>query len=185
MHALSLGFGARYGRDMKRALLPLAAIVPLLGACGSPDGYPSLARRPAERISGSAPVASATAAPAPMPVLPTDLSLQAKLARLSEQARAAHDRFAASRPGTQRLVAAARGAAPASESWSAAAIALAQLESRRSDAAVALADLDSLYIQAKVDGGDSNAIATVRDQVTAWVADEDAVLADLRSQLRS
>lgn len=170
---------------MKRAILLLATLVPLLAACGSPEGYPSLARRPAERITGSAPVAAATEAASPAAPLPADLSVQSKVARLSQQARAANDRFAATRPRAAKAVADARGAAVASESWSVASIALAELESRRSDAAVALADLDSLYAEVKVDGGDSSAIAAARDQVTAWVADEDAVLADLRGQLRN
>jgi len=170
---------------MKRAILPLLAIIPLIAACGSTEGYPSLARRPAERISGTAPVAAATESPVPTPAAPVDLSLQSKLARLSQQARTAHERFGTTRTRAARLVASARGTAMASESWSVASVALAELESRRSDAMVALADLDTLYVQTKVDGGDSSAIAAVRDQVTAWVADEDAVLADLRGQLRS
>jgi hypothetical protein len=66
-----------------------------------------------------------------------------------------------------------------------ASIALADLSSARSRTAVALADLDQLYVAQRVDGGDGIAIAAVRDQVTAWVADEDAVLADLVGRLGS
>jgi len=76
-----------------------------------------------------------------------------------------------------------RALAVASESWSQATVALASLESRRSDAMIALAELDPLYVKERIDGGDGGAIAAVRDQITAWVADEDAVLADLRGRV--
>lgn len=154
-------------------------VVPLLSGCGSNAGYPSLARRPAERITGSA----AVVAPAPAPVVQPDLATQSRLARLREMASTAHARFNAQVPAASRLVTAAVGAAVASESWSVASVALATLESRRSDAMIALADLDSLYTRDRVEGGDGTAIAAVREQVTAWVADEDTTLAQLRGRV--
>jgi hypothetical protein len=114
-----------------------------------------------------------------------DLPLQAQLSQLQSQAHEAHARFIATAPKTTQMVNAARGAAVASESWSRANVALAELESRRSEAMVVLADLDALYVKDRIDGGDGGAITAVRDQITASVADEDAVLADLKGRLGS
>ncbi|MEO7246925.1 MAG: hypothetical protein ABIW31_00600 [Novosphingobium sp.] len=180
---------------MNRAIVTLLISATLLSACGARAGYPSLARRPGEvisgpvtapvppeRISGSAPVATATESAAPAPP-PLPLELQSRLARLKEQARAAHLRFSAITANTTGLVSAARGAAVASESWSRASVALAVLESRRSEVMVALGDLDSLYVKDRTDGSEATEIAEVRDQVTAWVNDEDAVLDSLRGKV--
>ncbi len=174
--------GNRMNRPKLSFLTLTLLVAPVLSGCGSSTGYPSLARRPAERITGSA------AAVAPAPILPVadvqpDLAAQSRLARLREMASTAHVQFNSAVPATSRLVAAADGAAVASESWSVASVALASLESRRSDAMIALAELDSLYARERVDGGDGLAIAAVRDQVTGWVADEDAALAQLRGRV--
>ncbi len=99
----------------------------LLGACGSNEGFPSLARRPAERISGTSPGVEATPAPPPAPIAP-DLGLQSRLARWLEQARGAHARFNGLRPRVAQLASGARGAAVASESWAVATVALAELD---------------------------------------------------------
>lgn len=154
----------------------------LLSACGDAKGYPSLAKRPAERISGTA-----QPAPPPPPVVVPPLSpeLQARLGQLIERARAAHGEFTGGKAKADRLSSAARGAAVSSEAWVVATVALAELESRRSEVMISLAELDTLYAREKVDGGDGVSIAAARDQVTAWVADEDAVLAELRGRLRS
>ena len=156
----------------------------LLSACGSTGGYPSLAKRPAERITGSAQPAVAEA-PAPLAPAAPDGNLQTRLTGLLDQAREAHRQFSALSGTVGQLARSARGAPAASESWSVASVGLAQLESRRSQAMIALADCDSLYARARIDGDDGVAIAAVRDQITAWVADEDAVLADLRGHLAS
>lgn len=155
----------------------------ILSACGSAKGYPSLAKRPAERIAGTAqPAPPPPVAPAPAPLSP---EMQARLAQLIERARAAHGVFTGGKAKADRLSSAARGAAVSSEAWVVATVALAELESRRSEVMISLAELDSLYAREKVDGGDGVSIAAARDQVTAWVADEDAVLAELRGRMRS
>lgn len=155
----------------------------LLSACGSAAGYPSLAKRPSERISGTAqPSAPAPTPPAPAPLSP---EMEARLAQLVDRARAAHSAFTSGKAKADRLTGAARGAAVSSEAWVVATVALAELESRRSEAMISLAELDSLYAREKVDGGDGVSIAAARDQVTAWVADEDAVLAELRGRMRA
>lgn len=169
---------------MTRFITSVTLAALLLSGCGSKSGYPSLAKRPQERISATAPVVAPTPTAEPAALAP-DLALQARLARYQQQARDAHNRFIAAAPKATRLVNAARGAAVASESWSLASVALAELESRRSEAMVALADLDALYVKDRIDGGDGGTITAVRDQITASVADEDAVLADLKGRFGS
>ena len=159
----------------------------LLGACASANQFPSLAKGANElaaqgRISAcgiavarpEAPPAN-PAAIAPQMPLPDDLP--GRLAALEGRARDAHAAFEGKRARTAGLVGAAAGAAPASDSWSVASVALADLSSARSQTATALADLDQLYTAQRVDGGDGQTIAALPDQVNAWVADEDAVLA--------
>lgn len=178
---------------MKRAIAPLAAAA-LLSACASQGPFPSLAKRPQEtelaggqgaapRIAGSGQPAT-PASDVPATQQPVAAALAARLDDLREAARAAHERFQGKRPRTGQLVAQANGAATASEAWSVATVALADLESARSDTMVPLGELDRLYAAERIDGGDGGAIAAVRDQVTAWVADEDAVLAELGGRLK-
>lgn len=170
----------------------------LLGSCASPNQFPSLIKRPNElaaegRISACGiPVAPPLVPPpspaATPPQLPLPADLAGRIAALESQARAAHADFAEKHGRAASLVSAAAGADRASDAWSVASVALAELSTARSQTATALADLDQLYAAARVngqsvDGGDGQAIAAVRDQVTAWVADEDAVLAGLVGRL--
>ncbi|MBC2670402.1 hypothetical protein H7F53_14715 [Novosphingobium piscinae] len=159
-----------------------------LASCSRPEGYPSLARRPQEveagRITGSLPAPTITAPPGLLPAeptvaAPTGAGLAEALAALRDQAAAAHGRFADARGRAGHTIVAGRGAAPGSEAWALAAVAIADLTAAHDATATALAELDGLYVRARIDGGDGGAIAAVRDQVTAWVADEDAVLAEL------
>lgn len=167
---------------MTRALIPLAATSALLtlAACASDTtNYPSLARRPVER-SGTAELPASAPAAAPAPASPQDT---ARLASLVEQARAAHRRFMAKQQRAAQIVAAGSGAARGSENWAVASIALAELESARSEAMIALADLDQLFAATRIDGSDTAAISAARDEVSGWIGEEDAVLADLRGPL--
>jgi len=170
-----------------RRLLPLALLVPALAACaGGGRPYPSLDRRPAERMTGSAsPVAAAP--PAPVRTPPSG-DLSARLAALRLEAQTAHGAFLKAEPGASRAVSAARGGAVASENWSVAQIAVAELDSARSRAMIAMADLDSLLVTAAVadaatSGGDLPAVQAVQAEVSGWIAEEDAVLQRLRGQL--
>jgi hypothetical protein len=172
---------------MKRARtgqLAAALIVTLTACSADTTNFPSLARRPAERMVGS----PAPAAPAPVAPVP-DAGLPARLATLVEQARDADRRFAARREAAERIVVRGSGSAPGSESWAIASVALADLESARSDAMIALADLDELYAASRTasgmpgSGGDWATIAAARDQVISLIAEEDRVLADLRGRL--
>lgn len=175
-----------YGTGMRR-IVPLILIALPLAACAAGTRpYPSLERRPAERGYGSGqPVSSP--APAPVATAPSG-DLMARLASLRAQALAAHQAFEAKRAGAARKVAAAQGAAVASENWSVAQVALAELESARSNAMIALADLDSLLVaaaRANVDAPtpDLPAVEKVRAEVTDWIGSEDEALAALRGRL--
>lgn len=176
------------------ARLSLILVAPaLLSACASAGQFPSLAKGPNElaaegRISacgipvaGPARVAATPPAPVAEQSLPTDLAQ--RIAALGDAARHAHQAFADKQGRTSAAVTKGAGSSRDSAAWSLASLALADLTSARSQTAVPLAELDQLYNARRVDGGDGVAIAAVRDQVTAWVADEDAVLAELAGRL--
>lgn len=159
------------------------AALPLAGCAGDYDNYPSLARRPAERISGTAEPAAPTTAPPPVVVPSSDLT--ARLAQLADQAQAAHREFTGRQSRAEDLVSAARGASVGSENWAQASVALADLESSRSQAMVALADLDEIYAAEQINGGNGAVIASTRDRVIGWIGEEDEVLARLRGRIAS
>lgn len=176
---------------MNRAFLCLnpAVLALCLTGCASTNDYPSLARRQAERITGSADVVAPTPAPSQPPAPPSP-EMTGRLAQLVAQARTAHEKFAARRGEAERLIGAASGAAPGSESWSVASIALGDLDSRRSEAMIALGELDEIYaaeaVRAAETGvaGNSDAASAAHAQVNDWVAEEDAVLDRLQGRLR-
>lgn len=186
--------------------LPIAAVLALaLCACTTAEGdgaYPSLARRPAERLDGQVPVCpaggegriSGTTSPveaqpeAPLPPVRLDPSLAARLAGLVDEALAADRTFSARRGRAERLVSAAGRAAVASESWSVASIALADLEAARDPAQIALAELDRLYADERIEHyqavtPDAEAIAAARERVMAIVSGQSEVLLTLRRRL--
>lgn len=179
-----------YCTAMPRPLLhlsfpPLLALV--LAGCTSIADYPSLARRDAERISGSAEPVTPDP-PLPELTAPPSAELEARLDGLVQRAETAHQRFTEMRPRTERLVGAARGAAVASENWSVASVALADLGSQRSDAMIALAELDQLYAAERTDHFETEsrvamAIGAAREQVSTLVAEEEGVMAKLGTQL--
>ena len=170
----------------KSAVLPpLVAI--LLTGCASSGRFPSLARRAQEgdpaRITGTVAVPAASEPSGPVAPSADPTGPEADPAVLRREASAARDSFLAHQPRADQLTRAAQGAATGSEAWSQAAVALAELTAAHDATLAALAGLDSLYVRERVDGGDGGAIAAVRDQVTAWVAEEDAVLAGLEGRM--
>ncbi len=161
---------------MKRSnCLPALALI-AVSACQTPDDYPSLARRPGELAT---PAPAPSAAPAPV----GDPALAPRLAALAAESQAAHARFAAATPPARTAIAAARGSAVGSEAWARASTALVALESARGQTAGVLADLDSLYIAGQTEGREVSAVAPVRAEVEALLADEDKVLSALQGQL--
>ncbi|MFV0643798.1 MAG: hypothetical protein ACK5NN_04765 [Sphingomonadaceae bacterium] len=162
------------------SLLPLLACSATLGGCATGKGdYPSLAIRDAERVEGQfQPVQPVQPPIALAPEL--DDALASAVARGNE----AHALFMADVPATRQRVAAGRNGGQGSDSWSAAQIALANLESRRSSTAIPLADLDTIYADASNRALLQERIIIARNDVTALVAQEDSILAQLRSQMR-
>lgn len=167
--------------------ITLLATAFALSGCSTGGGYPSLERRAAER---SYDLEAAAPAPSAQELDPVDPALATRLTSLRQQARAAHESFQAQVNSASRTVNAAQGAAVASDAWSVAQVALAQLESKRSSAMIALADLDELLVGAQKavaekPSPDLPAVSKVRDEVTSWIASQDATLAQLRGKLRS
>lgn len=177
-----------YGIAMIRAV-PCVIAALFLSACATKIDYPSLARRDAERITGTAaPVGAVPPPPAPLP--PADAATTSRLDQLVGQARAAHGRFGSKRTRTEQLVARASGSALGSESWAVASIALAELESVHSEAMIVLAALDEIHTKDELahyntPSGDAPGITAARDQVQAWIGEEDRVLGSLRGRLAS
>lgn len=159
-------------------LLPL-----LLAACaGSQGQYPSLERRPMERITAVY-SPSAPATPAPLPAPPA--AVTDKLGGFVAQARAADGKFRDREARARSLVAASSGAKLGSESWNVAAVAVAELETARGEAMIALTELDLLFNEAVLAGQDASAIGQARDTVAGIIGYEDKVLGELRSRLGS
>ncbi len=170
---------------------------------GCSDGgswYPSLASRPAERLTDTAPPAApdspAPTTPVRAAASPPSADLVARLNRLVEQARSAQRDFADKRSRAERLVSAAGAAPVGSEDWARATQALSSIESARSLTAQPLADLDRIEVddrlahpvQASPDENaaqrpDAIAIAQARDKVAALVAAEDEILDRLNGRL--
>ncbi len=179
-----------YAIGMRRYLAPFCSLALILSltACAATQDYPTLERRDAERMTGSArPVTAEAPPPPPAPASP---ELTTRLAQLVEQARTAHQRFTARRGNAESLVASGGRGDPGSDGWSVATAALSDLESARSDAMLALAELDQLYAGESVAAAETgnhasvDSIATARDRVTSLVGEEDTALAKLRSRIR-
>ncbi len=167
--------------DRRFPLIALAGASLTLSACAGNEGtYPSLAKRPAERITATWPP---PAPPAPPPPAPLDPQTAGRLDSLVAQARRADARFHGKEAQTRRLVAAAGNAAMGSESWAVATVAVSELEAARAEAMLAMAELDSLYAEARTQGRDVTAIDAAREQVMAIIAGEDQVLQSLKGRL--
>jgi hypothetical protein len=180
---------ACYGAAMTRAsliriglgLLPVLA----LGACvGDVARYPSLARRPAERIGGS--VAPTPTEPAPAPAGPVDAAVAARVSQLLDSARTAQRDFADKRPAAERAV--AGGSTFGSEAWASASTGLAQLETAHGGAVQALAQLDQMEVDQRVVAAGAEtpeiaAIVSARDEVSKIVEDQSEVLTRLRGRV--
>ena len=183
--------------------MPLAAAA-LLAGCVQ-GSYPSLAVRPAERITQSATsVPGPSPATTPLAVTPlTGADLGARLNTLLREARAAHAAFLAQRAAATAAADAdaAKGAAPASDPWSIAQQAISRLTAARGGTDVALSEIlriqsDDRVAHAMTDGAagyaddaplraraDTAAIAAARYEVSEMISTEEAALADLRGRL--
>ncbi len=159
----------------------VAALGCSLAACAaSSEEYPSLALRPAERVSGT----MEPPVPAPYVPPPTPAAVIDRLDQLAGQATSAHQAFLAEAPRARSAVAAARGSGPGADSWAVAQVAVAGLESSRSKAMIALADLDRLYVDAAIGGEELDRIGAVRDRVATQVDEQNATIDRLLGELR-
>ena len=152
-----------------------------LTACATADGdYPSLAIRDIERAEGRFEPVS----PQRLDVPKVITGITRDPAAIRQQATESHARFMTALATARGTVLAGRGAQPGSNAWGAAQVALADLESIRSSTAIALADLDTLKIAADVQYAASAVLDASRQEVARLVAEQDAVLADLRPASR-
>ncbi|MFN3516064.1 MAG: hypothetical protein ACK4YM_02770 [Novosphingobium sp.] len=153
----------------------------MLSACAAGDGpYPSLAKRPQERITATWPPPPPPPPPAPAPLEAATLE---RIDLLLAQARSADAGFRAREHRTRRLVAAAARAPMGSEAWSLASVAVAELEVARAKTLLPISELDKLYADARTQGRDTVPIETARASLTAIVAAQDRVLDSLRGKL--
>lgn len=171
-------------RAMAYAMHRFAIAIPgllVLSACAANTvDYPSLSRRPAERVSGTAQPAPAQTVPAPeMP----DAQATSRIGALVTRAQASDARFASLESDARRAVTLAGNAATDSREWSNATVALASLASARSDTVTALADLDALYVDARLAGRTGAEIDVARSTVRDIAARQDAVLNTLEESL--
>lgn len=151
----------------------------LLSACASTPGeYPSLARRPIERVMGTL-----TPPPPPPAPAPVDPAVLRSLDSLLDRVRAADAKFQAREGRVRQVVSAAAGAAKASEAWSVAMIALAELDAARSEGMVALADIDAIYAASRIEGEPASEAKAAREAANALVTAQDKVIAGLQAQL--
>ncbi len=168
--------------SLSGALLLPATLAPLLLAlagCNKGEGYPSLARRPAERVGVDGQALAAcpncrkknclppapghagcdraggTAEPvAPTVALPPDTApqgdLDQRLAALLKDSEAGDRAFAEKREAGAAAIRAGAGAEPGSERWIEASNALAGLETARGAQSLRLGDVESIEISDRV-----------------------------------
>jgi hypothetical protein len=181
------------GKAMTRARLvrTALALLPAMALCAcvaEAERYPSLARRPAERIGGSVEAVPTDAAPAPQLGEGPSAAISTRISQLLDAARTAQRDFAAKRPAAERAV--AGSSTFGTEAWATASTGLAQLESAHGGAVGALAQLDQMEVDQRIaaDGvvtPDIAAIVTARNEVAAIVDAQSEVLAGLRSRVAS
>jgi hypothetical protein len=176
----------RYGSRMIRPsiLFAISMAALLLSGCAQSAAdrdFPSLAKRPQEDAPppGSQPVTEAIPAPA-------DAALLAQLRSLDGQVNSGEAAFRATLPKAQTAMAAARGAAPASEPWVQAAMMLAALEFDRGPSQVALAELDELLTSRATQKGGGVGLAEIEASWTranAMVGTQTREIEKLKAQL--
>ena len=176
--------------SLPRSALPALALIvlTLAGCAANRSRFPSLERRPAERLYG---ILQPVAAPAPVAVNAApanDAGIAARLMALRGQAREAQRAFAEQQAVAARLASAARGAVPGSEAWSVAQVALGGLDSARSKAMIAMADLDRMLIDASLAEAEGNTadlalVKAAHSDVQGIVSEEDKAIAAIRNTI--
>ncbi len=161
-------------------LLPACAAL-VLSACATDEGtYPSLAKRPGERVSATWPPAPP---PPEAPPPPLDQTSLGRLDLLLAQVRNADARFHAKEGRAKNLVASAGRAPMGSEAWSVATVAISELEAARAEAMVAMSELDTIYVTARTEGRDVTQIDAARNQALTIIGQQDRILDSLKGRL--
>lgn len=149
---------------MKSSISILLLTSLTLSACAaSQSDFPSLGKRDFE----DEPVMTDSEIPAAQAIFTLPPAIQAAVDAAAKQSNDAHKQFLQQLPAVQRRVAAARGAAPASENWVVAQMDMAALETRRTPSVTALADIDRLYIaqlDQEVENNQAGAAAIILEQ---------------------
>ena len=165
--------------------LPITAILfsalALAGCAQDHGAFPSLAKRPAERVTAvyGAPQPAASPVALPQPAA----SVLGEIDSLVSKAVQADARFRRGEPVAKRLVGRAGRARTGSEPWIVATMAVSELEAARGQAMVPLAELDRMFAEAMTRGEDVTRIADARDRVIAIIARQDTVLGGLTRRL--
>jgi hypothetical protein len=158
-------------------LFTLFTALALTACAADKESYPSLAVRPAERVSGTLqPVA-----PAPPPPSPPSAEALGRIAQLRADAADADRRFQAAAQAAQAPVNAARGTAAGGERWAVAEVALSDAVARHNETLAALAALDQIRLAAQMDGSDLTEIEAATNEVAALADSEDRRLDELRT----
>ena len=167
-------------RSLPTAAIAFSALA--LGACAQDGGaFPSLAKRPAERVTAvyGAPQPAASPIALPQPAAGVLSEVDSLVAKAAE----ADARFRRGEPTAQRLVGQAGRPRIGSEPWAIATMAVSELEAARGQAMVPLAELDRMFAEAMTRGEDVTQIADARDRVIAIIARQDTVLGALQRRL--
>ena len=149
-----------------RTLFPTVAAALLLAGCMAEGSFPSLAQRDVERQPQSEPVRT-------MPNVPSDASLNARIAELLAAARQGQRDFEAAFGSAE---AAARTAgAPQSDSWIEAQEQISRAEAARAGTTRALGDLDRLALDRSdlpTSSGDQAALEAALQEVERLARDQ-------------
>ena len=163
---------------MLRPLLVLPLIAALAACASAQSDYPSLAIRPAERVSGT--LQPVSAEPVLTPLAPATLD---KVSQLAADGKVNHQAFLAQVAAGRATISGGRGAAIGSEGWARAEAALADVRAARSKTMVPLADLDRLLVDAGTNGEATDRIAAARNEVEGYLTSEDRTVAELSANL--
>lgn len=167
-------------RSLPNAAILFSALA--LSACAQDNGaFPSLAKRPAERLTAVYGVPQPATSPIALPQ--PAAGVLSEVDSLVGKALQADARFRRGEPAAQQLVGQAGRARIGSEPWAIATMAVSELEAARSQAMVPLAELDRMFTEAMTRGEDVTRIAAARDRVIAIIARQDSVLGALQRRL--
>ncbi|MFC4845898.1 hypothetical protein ACFO8O_04530 [Hephaestia sp. GCM10023244] len=162
----------RFPHTLFAAAIPLAACTPNI------VDAPSLLPRASETLSFDEPPAAVPAVAVPDP------ALDAAIAEATTTLTTTANRFTAAATRADALIAAAKGAAPGSDSWLDAQVALAGLDDDRAASLAILSDLDQRAIDRGITGAPPYpALESLRAAAQAQIAAQADRIATLSARL--